>query len=47
MAFPVVCPRLTLAVVGPRATGTQTAAIERQITTIHPANTHRIFDSGH
>jgi len=47
MAFPVACPRLTLAVVGPRATGTQTAAIERQITTIHPANTHLIFDSGH
>ncbi|HEX5851501.1 MAG TPA: hypothetical protein VFY36_00260 [Solirubrobacteraceae bacterium] len=47
MAFPVVCSRLTLAVVGPRATGTQAAAIERQITTIHPANPHRIFDVGH
>jgi hypothetical protein len=47
MAFPVVCPRLTLAVVGPRATGTRTAAIERQITTIHPGNTHRIFDTEH
>ena len=30
---------------GPRTTGTQTAAIERQITTIHSANTHRISDS--
>jgi hypothetical protein len=47
MAFPVVCPRLTPAAVGPRATGTQTDAIERQITTIHPANPHRISDSGH
>jgi hypothetical protein len=47
MAFPIVCPRLTLAAVGPRATGTQTAAIDPQITTTHPASTHRIFDSGH
>jgi hypothetical protein len=47
MAFPGVCPRLTPAVDGPRATGTQTAAIERQITTIHTANTHLISDSGH
>jgi hypothetical protein len=47
MAFPVVCPRLTPAVDGPRATGTQTAAIERQITAIHPANPHRISDSEH
>jgi hypothetical protein len=52
MAFPVVCPRLTPAVVCPRATdrskiGQQTAAVERQITTIHPANTHPISDSGH
>jgi hypothetical protein len=52
MAFPGVCPRLTPAVVGPRATnrskiGQQTAAIERQITTIRSANTHRIFESRH
>jgi hypothetical protein len=47
MAFPGVCPRLTPAVVGPRATSTQTAAIERQITTIRSANTHRIFESRH
>jgi hypothetical protein len=47
MAFPVICPRLPPAAVGPRATGTQHGAIDRQITTIHPANTHRIFDSGH
>ncbi len=38
---------LTPAVDGPRTTGTQTAAIERQITTIHAANTHRIFESRH
>jgi len=47
LAFPGVCPRLTPAVDGPRATGTQTAAVERQITTIHSANPHRIFESGH
>jgi hypothetical protein len=47
MAFPGACPRLTLAVGGPHATGTQTAAIERQITTIHTADTHQILDSGH
>jgi hypothetical protein len=52
MAFPGICLRLTPAVVGPRATnrskiGQQTAAIERQITTIHSANTHRIFESRH
>ncbi len=44
MAFPVVCPRLTPAAVRPCATGTQTAAIDRQIATTNPANAHRIFD---
>jgi hypothetical protein len=47
MAFPGACPRLTPAIDGPRATGMQTAAIERQITTIHTANTRQISDSGH
>jgi hypothetical protein len=47
MVFPGVCPRLTPAVDGPRATSTQTAAIEPQITTIRSANPHRIFESRH
>jgi hypothetical protein len=47
MAFPGVCPRLTPAVVGPRATSMQTVAIERQITTIRSANPHRILESRH
>jgi hypothetical protein len=52
MAFPGACPRLTPAVVGPRATnrskiGQQTVAIERQITTIRSANPHRILESRH
>jgi hypothetical protein len=47
MAFPVGCPRLTPAAVGPCATGTQTDAIDPQITIIQPANTHRILDLGH
>jgi len=44
LAFPGACPRLTPAVDGPRATGTQAAAIERQITTIHSANPHLILN---
>jgi hypothetical protein len=47
MAFPDACPRLTLAVDGPRATGTQAVASERQITTIHSANPHQLSDSKH
>ncbi len=31
----------------PCATGTLTGTVERQITPIHPANTDRIYDSGH
>ena len=47
MGFPVAYPRLTPVADGPRATGTQTVVVERQITTIHPANPHPISDSGH
>ncbi len=47
MVFPDAWTRLRFADIGPRATGTQTDIVERQITTIHPGNTHRICDSGH
>jgi hypothetical protein len=47
MAFPGAWTRLTPADIGPRATGTHADAVERQITTIHPGNPHRIYDSGH
>jgi len=47
LVFPGAWTRLTPAAVGPCATGTLADTIERQITTIHPANTDRIFDSGH
>jgi hypothetical protein len=33
--------------IGPCATGTLADIVERQITPIHPANTDRIFESGH
>jgi hypothetical protein len=47
MAFPGAWTRLTPAGIGPRATGTHADVVERQITTIHPGNPHRIYDSGH
>ncbi len=47
LAFPGALSRLGPADIGPRATGTQTDIVEPQITTIHPDNTHRIYDSGH
>jgi hypothetical protein len=45
MAFPGAWTRLTPANIGPCATGTQADVLERQTTTIHPDNPHRIYDS--
>ena len=47
LAFPGAWTRLTPAAIGPCATGTPTDTVERQITTTHPENTDRIYDSGH
>ncbi len=47
VAFSGVWTRPTSAAVGPCATGTPPDTVERQITPIHPANTDRIYESGH
>jgi hypothetical protein len=47
LVFPGACSRLSLAVHGPRTTGTKTVSVDPQAQTIHPANPQRIFKTNH